>query len=107
VSYATTTPTFAGYGYGQVTSESTTTLPSWVAIVVVGGVVLGIGYLIFKGVDARQRRLDRIAEKEGSSGVLKYEAGEALLGLGTAAGYSLLDRPRRNPRRRRRSRRRS
>lgn len=71
--------------------------------VIIVGVVGLFGWLIYNSVQERKR----IIEKEGSSGLLKYELGSAAIGVGSALTHRLMDsgRARRNPRRRRAMRR--
>jgi hypothetical protein len=79
--------------------------PSWVAPVVIVGIVVGVGYLIYKSMQQRAQVYRSVADREGSTGVLKLEAGEAALGLVEAGTAALLDRrSRRNPPRRKRRR---
>lgn len=74
-------------------------------VVAVGVAVIGlIGFAIY----ANMKVASKIAEKEGSAGLLKYELGTAAIGAGARAVDRLMDgdRYRRNRRSRRRSRRR-
>jgi hypothetical protein len=74
-------------------------LPPIIGGVIIVGVVGLIGWLIYNSVQERKR----ILEKEGSSGLLKYEAGTAAIGVGSALAHRMIDgRARRNGRRRRR-----
>jgi hypothetical protein len=73
--------------------------PWWVPIAVVG--LLG---LVGFGIYTQYKVASRIAEKEGSEGLLKYEAGQALIGLGSRAGQRMMEN-KRGKRRRSRSRR--
>jgi hypothetical protein len=79
--------------------------PSWVgpvAVIGIGGVLL---WLLVRGLGARQKMYQSVADKEGSSGVLKLQAGEAAIGLGSMwAGEALGRHYRKNPRRKRRRR---
>ncbi len=93
---------YAMLGYG---AEPTTThvaaepAPAWL-FPVVGVTVVGlIGFAMWY----QYRIVSSIADKEGSSGVLKYEAGTALIGFASEAGSRAMSQNRR--RRRRRSRR--
>lgn len=81
---------------GAIDATSTTAL--WI----IGGgvVVLGLGWLIYR----HQKRMDTIAEREGSSGLLKYHAGTAAIGIGSQLASELISggrRGRRNGSRRR------
>jgi hypothetical protein len=104
VSYAAPSP-FPLAAYGQTAPEASSPPPigdsgsKWPVYLLVGGVVIGVGYLVWRGFEGRQRRLDTIAKREGSSGVLKYQAGEALIGLGSMAGARALSRRNRGRRR--------
>lgn len=75
-----------------------------VAVVAIGAAVVGlIGFAIY----ANFKVASKIAEKEGSAGLLKYELGTAAIGAGARAVDRLMDgdRYRRNRRRVRRRRR--
>ena len=92
---------YATLGYGDapaVTYVSTEPAPAWLLPVVAVAVVGLIGY----GMWYQYRIVSSIADKEGASGVLKYEAGTALIGLASQAGARAMSQNRR--RRRRRSR---
>jgi len=54
-------------------------------VALVGVVVIGAGYLIYKSIQTETAVRTRIAEKEGSAGLLKYSAGEA--GIGILSSY--------------------
>jgi hypothetical protein len=75
-----------------------------------GAIAAGVGFvgwLIVRGVKSHERMVDRIAAKEGSSGVLKLRAGEAAIGLGSMLATDAISRRyQRNPKKKRRSRRR-
>jgi hypothetical protein len=64
-------------------AETVTHLPPWFGVVAAVGVVGFVGWLIVRGVKSHEKMVSRIAEKEGSSGVLKLRAGEAAIGLGS------------------------
>jgi len=84
-------------GLGTTTGDS----PWWVPVAVVG--LLG---LVGFGIYTQYKVASRIAEKEGSEGLLKYEAGSALIGLGSRAGQRMMENKRgRGRRKRARSRR--
>ena len=77
-------------------------LPSWVAPVAIGGIFLLMGFAVY----AQYKIGSKIAEKEGTAGMLKYELGSAAIGLGRRAGEHAIDRSfSKNRSRRRRARR--
>lgn len=86
------------YGASAPALGATTELPKWVGTTLIVGVVVGIGYLIYKGLQQRASMYRTVAAKEGSRGVLRMQAGEAAIGLMSAGTTALLDRPRRNGR---------
>ncbi len=88
----------AGLGYA-------TASPASPVVWVVGGVVvIGVLGLILYSAKRQMDRMDIIAQKEGSSGVLKAQAGQAAIGIGSMVVADALTH-RRNPRRGKRRRR--
>jgi H+/Cl- antiporter ClcA len=94
-------------GIGQTPAEApaqlSKPLPPIIGGVIIVGVVGLIGWLIYNSVQERKR----ILETEGSTGLLKYEAGTAAIGVGSALAHRMIDggHARRNGRRSRRRRR--
>lgn len=88
-------------GVGAFGAGETKPLPTG-AVIAIGAAVVGlIGFAIY----ANYKVASKIAEKEGSAGLLKYELGTAAIGAGARAVDRLIDGDRYN-RNRRRSRRR-
>lgn len=84
-------------GLGEIDSSA--------ALWIVGGgvLVLGLGWLVYRHV----KRMDTIAEREGSAGLLKYHAGTAAISVGSQLASELISGGRyRQNRSRRRARRR-
>jgi hypothetical protein len=63
--------------------------PAWLGPVVVLG-VLGVGGLIAYSMWSNYKIVSGIAEKEGSSGVLKYEAGTAAIGIASGLASNMM-----------------
>jgi hypothetical protein len=102
------TPPICGYGQEPaITSSVPRPEPASNGARTLTYVAIGVGVVALVGLIAwsakrRADRLDIIAQKEGSSGLLKAQAGEAAIGVGSVLAARAFDR---NPRRRRRVRR--
>jgi len=97
-------PPMVGVGAFGIDPEPRT-ISTGVALAIGGAVIGLVGFAIW----ANMKVASKIAEKEGSSGLLKYELGSAAIGAGARAVDRLIegDRYRRNRRRARRRRRHS
>lgn len=95
-------PRFVGVGGYGADASPTSDLPKWVMPVAIGGVALFVGWIVVQHF----KILSKVAEKEGSAGVLKMELGEAALGVGARLADRALGGGERYTTNRRKSRRR-